>query len=342
LKEGGSISSLKEALWYEKLEGKNVICRLCPHNCRIPPGKRGICGVRKNQGGTLVTENYGRAGAIAVDPIEKKPLYHFYPGTYVLSAGARGCNFKCRFCQNWELAHGEHTEMDVTPLGLINAAERYSEYYKVIGIAYTYSEPLMWYEFVLDVSKLAKKTGLKNILVTNGFIEEEPLKELLPYIDAMNIDVKGFTDEFYRKIVRGDYGPVLRTAEIAKGSGCHVEITTLLIPGLNDSEDEIRMLVDWIAEKLGRETPLHFSRYFPNYELHLEPTPLETLRRARDIAREKLLYVYLGNVADGETSSTYCPYCRNIIIERTGYKVNCSGLVEGRCAECGENVDVVD
>jgi len=341
LKEGGIISSLKEALWYEKTENKHVICRLCPHNCRIPPEKRGICGVRKNLDGMLVAENYGRAGAIAVDPIEKKPLYHFYPGTYVLSVGARGCNFKCRFCQNWELAHGEPREVDVSPLGLINAVERYREYHDVVGIAYTYSEPLVWYEFVLDTSKLAKKTGLKNVLVTNGFIEEAPLKELLYYIDAMNIDVKGFTDDFYRKIVRGDYRPVLRTAEIAKSQGCHVEITTLLIPGLNDSENEVKMLVDWIAEKLGKDTPLHFSRYFPNYELHLEPTPLETLKKAREIARQKLLYVYLGNVADREGAGTYCPNCSSLIIDRMGYMVNCSGLVDGRCALCGKKADIV-
>ncbi|NLO89954.1 MAG: AmmeMemoRadiSam system radical SAM enzyme [Clostridia bacterium] len=335
------MENLKEALWYEKLEGNNVICRLCPHNCRISPGKRGICGVRKNQDGTLVAENYGRAGAVMVDPIEKKPLYHFYPGSYVLSAGARGCNFKCRFCQNWNLAHGEHQEMDVSPLGLINAVQKYSGYYDVIGIAYTYSEPLMWYEFVLDASKFARKSGLKNVLVTNGFIEEEPLKELLPYIDAMNIDVKGFNKEFYRKIVGGDYGPVLRTAVIAKDKGCHVEITNLIIPGLNDSVHEIRMLVDWVADNLGRETPLHFSRYFPHHELRLEPTPIATLNRARDIAREKLHHVYIGNVADWEISGTYCPHCGNMVIQRTGYSVHLSRLAGDRCAECGEHLNIV-
>ena len=226
---------IKEALWYEAQDGNVVQCLLCPHDCHIEMGNYGICGVRKNQGGRLMATNYGKAGGFAVDPIEKKPLYNFFPGSYVVSAGAKGCNFKCEFCQNWGMAHGEYSGMDLSPRDMIGAAEKYKEEYDIVGLAYTYSEPFMWYEFVLDTSILAVEQGYKNIMVTNGFVKEKPLKQLLPHIHAMNIDVKGFTGEFYREIIHGAYEPVLRTAEIAKDAGCHVEITTLLIPGLNDS-----------------------------------------------------------------------------------------------------------
>lgn len=329
-------------MWYEKLEDNKVYCQLCPHECRFGPGRSGICRVRKNYDGILMATNYGKAGAYAVDPIEKKPLYHFYPGTYVVSVGARGCNFKCDFCQNWELAQGDPREIEVTPLGLVNTAEKYKEYHDVIGLAYTYSEPLMWYEFVLDGSMLARKAGLKNVIVTNGFIKEEPLKKLLPHVDAVNIDVKGFNNEFYKKVVHGACEPVLRTAEIAKEHGCHVEITTLLIPGLNDSEEELTQLVNWVAESLGKDTPLHFSRYFPHYKLRLEPTPLETLQRAREIALKKLYYVYLGNVNDRTSSSTYCPSCKKAVITRTGFAVDIVGLANNnKCAHCGGEIHIV-
>ncbi|NLK01066.1 MAG: AmmeMemoRadiSam system radical SAM enzyme, partial [Clostridia bacterium] len=263
---------MKEALWYEKLENKTVRCQLCPHGCAIKPGDRGICRVRENRGGKLFATNYGKAGGFAVDPMEKKPLYNFYPGSYVVSAGARGCNFSCEFCQNWQLARGESRETDISPHSMIHVAERHQKTHDVVGLAYTYSEPFMWYEFVLDTSRLAEEAGLKNIMVTNGFVREKPLRRLLPHIDAMNIDVKGFTEEFYREIIHGSLKPVLRTAEMAKESGCHVEITTLLIPGLNDSHGELKQLVDWVSDSLGKGTPLHFSRYFPNHRMDIPAT----------------------------------------------------------------------
>jgi pyruvate formate lyase activating enzyme len=209
-----------------------------------------------------------------------------------------------------------------------------------IGVAYTYSEPLMWYEFVLPTSRAVHTAGYKNVLVTNGFINEEPLRQLLPHIDAFNIDVKGFTDRFYHRVVHGSYRPVLRTAVLAKEAGCHVEITTLLVPGLNDTDEELANLVDWVAVSLGPDTPLHFSRYFPHYRLHLEPTPLSTLQRAREIARRRLRYVYLGNVADVETATTFCPHCNQPVVERYGYRVRPSGLAGRYCRFCGRELPI--
>lgn len=331
---------MQEVAFYEKLADKRTRCRICPHNCLIRPGKRGVCGVRENRDGVLYALNYGRVSSWAFDPIEKKPLYHFYPGSSIFSLGTVGCSFHCEFCQNWEIARGDIPgTMTLSPEGVVLILKKQSPP-DCIGVAYTYSEPLIWYEFVLPASRLVREAGYKNVLVTNGFINEEPLRQLLPYIDALNIDVKGFTDRFYHRVVHGSYKPVLRTAVLAKEAGCHVEITTLLIPGLNDSNEELEELTDWVKSALGPDTPLHFSRYFPNYKLQLKPTPLETLRRAWEIARRKLRYVYLGNVADAETATTYCPSCNRPVIERYGYRVRPTGL-DGRCCRaCGQELPI--
>lgn len=333
---------MKEGLWFERLSQGKVRCCLCPHGCIFGPGGRGRCGVRWNMGGTLIASNYGKAGGYGLDPVEKKPLYHFYPGAYVLSVGARGCNFRCDFCQNWELAlGGQHNEIDITPMGLINAAERYKSYYDVIGLAFTYSEPFMWYEFLLDACRTAKDNGMKNVIVTNGFIEKAPLRQILPLVDAMNIDIKAFTEEFYAKVVHGSLKPVLKTAETVKKQGCHVEITTLLIPGLNDSQQEITKLAEWISSDLGRDTPLHFSRYFPNYKMDLEATPVKVLERAGELAKERLDYVYLGNLGPGEYMNTFCPVCGQMAVLRNAGTVDTSGLAEGRCANCGKALNII-
>ena len=329
--------SLTEARFYVKLPGEKVECHLCPHNCVIAPGKRGVCRVRENRAGRLITLNYGRCSSLALDPIEKKPLYHFYPGRLILSAGTAGCNFSCQFCQNWEIAQEEPETVVITPADLVHKAREVDS----LGIAYTYSEPLVWFEFVLATARQAREAGLKNVMVSNGFIQEEPLKELLPWIDAWNIDVKGFSLEFYRKVVHGDYRPVLQTAAAAVGAGSHVEITTLLVTGLNDNLDELRELVRWVAGNLGVDTPLHFSRYFPQYQMQAPPTPLETMRRARDMAREHLHYVYLGNVAGPEANNTYCPVCGELVIRRTGYHVSLPGLEGRRCRACGSELAVI-
>ncbi|GAW90868.1 AmmeMemoRadiSam system radical SAM enzyme [Calderihabitans maritimus] len=332
---------MREAEYYETLAEETVRCQLCPHRCTIRPGQTGICRVRENREGRLYSLNYGRCSSYALDPIEKKPLYHFYPGSYIFSIGTVGCNFHCEFCQNWGIAHGNPETLSVTPEQLVKIARERQRDENCVGIAYTYSEPLVWYEFVRDTAKLARQAGLKNVLVTNGFINRAPLQELLPYIDALNIDVKGFSNEFYRKVVHGAYKPVLETAEEAKARGCHVEITTLLVPGLNDDEEEIKGLVDWVATALGEEVPLHFSRYFPSYKMSLEPTPLETLRGARDLAREKLLYVYIGNAWELGENDTYCPNCGWKVIERSYYAVRIVGLNGRQCARCGKEINVI-
>ncbi len=295
-----------EAKFYEKRPDKKVKCLLCPHGCVISSGKVGICSIRKNIDGTLIALTYGRISSCSLDPIEKKPLYHFYPGKMILSLGTIGCNFACPFCQNWQISQpreafpGEDMEEVVskvtdslTPKQAIDLALTYRQNGN-IGLAYTYNEPFIWYEYVYETVKLAHKNGLKNVLVTNGYVNEAPLRKLLPYIDAINIDIKGFSDEVYKKL-GGRLAPVLKTVEIAS-KDCHVELTNLIVPKLNDSREEIENLVDWVATKVGRETPLHFSRYFPNFKYAEPPTSPKTLKMAEEIGLTKLKHVHLGNV----------------------------------------------
>lgn len=298
---------LPEAQFYERLEEGRIRCHLCPQGCRISPGKVGYCFIRGNRDGTLYPLLYGRISSAALDPIEKKPLYHFHPGSTIYSIGGIGCNLRCLWCQNWNIAQPRDAFPNIAADEVIdNFTQRLSPEQGVehalsfrnsgcIGIAYTYNEPFIWFEYVEDMAKMARAAGLKNVLVTNGYVEEEPLRKLLPLIDAMNIDVKGLSEDFYVR-VGGHLAPVLRTAEISKAAGCHIEITNLLIPTLNDSEGMIGGLIDWVADRLGEDTPLHFSRYFPVYKLEIMPTPLEILRRAESIAKRRLRYVHLGNV----------------------------------------------
>ncbi|NLW07727.1 MAG: AmmeMemoRadiSam system radical SAM enzyme [Clostridia bacterium] len=328
---------MTEARHYVKLIGEKVECRLCPHKCIVAPGNRGICRVRQNRAGKLYSQNYGRCSSLALDPIEKKPLYHFYPGSLILSAGTVGCNFGCQFCQNWQIAHQEAHTVAISPQQLVQKAQASDS----LGIAYTYSEPLVWFEFVADTAQLAREAGLKNVMVSNGFIEPEPLAELLPWIDAWNIDIKGFNQEFYRKVVRGSYQPVLRTAAVARQAGAHVEITTLLVTGLNDDLEEIAELAQWVAGELGVDTPLHLSRYYPQYRLKAPPTPLATMYQARQLAQQHLHYVYLGNVADPEVNNTSCPACGATVIRRLSYQVNLSGLDGESCRACGSKLAII-
>ncbi|MBI5789413.1 MAG: AmmeMemoRadiSam system radical SAM enzyme [Candidatus Schekmanbacteria bacterium] len=324
-----------EALYYEVLTDQRVHCLLCPHGCLIKEGKRGICWGRHNIGGKLYSEFYAQTISIANDPIEKKPLYHFYPGTYILSIGANGCNLRCQFCQNWEISQERSPTTELTPKEAVETALRY----KSIGIAYTYTEPFMWYEYVLDTAQLARSAGLKNVMVTNGYVNEAPLRQLLPYVDAMNIDLKSFRNDFYHKICGGKLEPVLEAIKIAQAA-CQVELTTLLVTDTNDTMDEINDLTDWIV-KLNPEIPLHFSRYFPRYKMTNPPTPLATLQRAGNIAQNKLKYVYLGNVADKESNCTYCPKCKIRLIEREGYYVQKQLVKNSKCPVCKAYVPVI-
>lgn len=272
-----------------------AVCKLCRHNCAIEEGMTGFCRARENMGGKIVCKNYGKITSLSLDPIEKKPLYRFYPGSLILSVGSYGCNFRCPFCQNCEISmtDGENIKyFELTPQALVKKALELVPRGN-IGIAYTYNEPLTGWEFVFDCSKLAKKNGLKNVVVTNGYINEKPLKELLPFVDAMNIDLKGFTEEFYRT-VSGDLETVKHSIELAAQS-CHVEVTTLIIPGENDSEEEIDALSRWIAS-VNPEIPLHITRFFPRFKMTGRlPTPVETVFRLAGAARRNLKYVYEGN-----------------------------------------------
>lgn len=281
----------KEALWYEKLEDDIVHCLLCPHSCKIPEGKNGICKVRYNLEGILYTKNYGKASSIAMDPVEKKPLYHFHKGKYLLSIGTFGCNFKCDFCQNHEISQTDYFGQMLDIGKLIDICTRYTD---CIGIAFTYNEPSIWYEFVLDCAKKIKSKGLLNVLVTNGYINPGPLMELLPYIDAMNIDVKSMNPEFYKKICGGSLEPVIHTVEESVNR-CHVEITNLIIPEQNDDPNDVRNLARWLAN-LDPDTPLHLTRYYPSYKMKASPTEPAKLLELKKAAKEYLNNVYIGNV----------------------------------------------
>ncbi|MGI6226804.1 MAG: AmmeMemoRadiSam system radical SAM enzyme [Peptococcales bacterium] len=284
----------KEAMYWVKKDKDTVKCLLCPHGCVISSGNKGICRVRVNEQGNLKTLNYGLCTALAIDPIEKKPLKNYYPGSSILSVGTFGCNLKCAFCQNWQIAHDKKpVKYEITSEELVEMAKKH-EANGNIGLAYTYSEPLMWYEFVLDTCREIHKVELKNILISNGYITEEPLKELLPYIDGANIDIKAFNETFYPKMCKGKLNPVKRTVEIL-AEHCHVEVTTLVIPGENDAKEEIEQLSRWLAS-ISPNITLHLTRYFPNYQLNHPPTPIEILERAKEVALKYLDKVYLGNV----------------------------------------------
>jgi pyruvate formate lyase activating enzyme len=261
------------ALCFEKLNDNKVKCLLCPHSCILDDGKVGICRVRSNDNGVLVSENYGKVSSINLDPIEKKPLYHFFPGMHVLSIGSVGCNLQCNFCQNCEIS--QTGVSDFPRLKTYSAEEIVNnalECVDNIGIAFTYNEPVVFYEYMMDVARLSKSKGLKNIMVSNGFINEEPLKQILPYIDAFNIDLKAFADEFYIKNTHSHLEPVKRSLQLIRESGKHLEITNLVIPGLNDKVEDFTAMVDWISGELGDQTILHLSRYFPRYKAKQPPT----------------------------------------------------------------------
>lgn len=285
---------MKQALFYEKTEDSMVHCYLCPHNCIIKPSMSGVCRARKNIDGELYSLNYGRIASLALDRIEKKPLFRFHPGSMILSAGTFGCNLKCSFCQNWSIAHMDADTVEMSPEVLVDKALETKKAGN-IGIAYTYNEPSIWYEYVYDCAVKASREGLCNVLVTNGFIGEKPLMELLPYTDAMNIDVKAYTTEFYKEICKGALHNVKRTVELAVQK-CHVEVTTLVIPDLNDSVKEITELAAWLAS-ISTDIPLHLNRFFPNYRMKNKPvTPLDVLERAKKAASRYLEHVYIGNV----------------------------------------------
>jgi len=287
---------MKEAMFYKKL-GNSVQCCLCPHNCMIMPGKRGICRARENKDGKLISLIYGKIVSAAIDPIEKKPLYHFLPGSKTYSIAAAGCNFRCLFCQNWEISQikpEESSSRQFTPEDIVEKVKEAD----CESISYTYTEPTINYEFVIETAKLARENGLKNVIVTNGYINPEPLKKLCEYVDAANVDIKSFNEEFYNRICGGELKYVLDALKIMKSLGVHIETTTLLIPGQNGKISEIKKMCKWIFDELGENTPVHFSRAFPMYKMNnIEITPLKILEKAHDVAKKiRLKNVYVGNV----------------------------------------------
>ena len=325
---------------YYKMTNGTVQCLLCPHNCIIKEGKYGICMVRKNQNGQIVPENYGKVSALHPDPIEKKPLYHFFPGQTILSVGTFGCNLKCKFCQNYDIS-----QLKVTNL-LNRETYKTEDIIRIAiemegnhGIAYTYNEPIIWVEFVMETATKAHHEGLYNVMVTNGYVNKEPRSDLLEVIDAWNVDLKAFTEDFYRKYTSSKLLPVKESIKNIKKAGKHLEITNLVIPGLNDDENKFREMVKWISDETGKDTVLHISRYFPTYRMDIQATPVSTLERFYDIASEYLYYVYLGNVATSTGKDTYCPECNNLIISRSGYSTRIKGLTkQGHCSNCDKKI----
>jgi pyruvate formate lyase activating enzyme len=327
-----------EARYYHR-EGDRYVCDLCPHKCRIPVEGFGRCVAKKGEADKLIANNYGKVSSFSVDPMEKKPLYHYYPKTKIFSIGGIGCNMSCKHCQNYMISmspSGRKRTTYESPEEIVAFCRKE----KFDAIAFTYNEPVIWFEYIMDIVKEAP--DLRIVLVSNGLICEEPLRELCKVMDAMNIDIKGFTEEFYMKICGGNLADVMRTSEIVFEEGVHLELTYLVIPGYNDSKEEIGRFSTWVKDKLSPGTPVHFSRFHPDNEMMNVPiTPMETLRMCRDTAMEcGLEYVYVGNVLSEDASDTHCPNCGTVVIRRTGYLVEFVALNGNRCSQCRHKLNI--
>ena len=311
----------KEAILYEKV-GKALNCKICERRCIISEGKNGFCEMRENNEGKIYSLNYAAASSIAVDPIEKKPLFNFYPGSTVLSIGSVGCNFRCRNCQNWSISQLQLEKIPTQEI-LPEEAIKLTKENGCKSIAWTYNEPTMWFEYTLDSAKIAKKENIKTIYVTNGYMTEESFNQIKSYLDAANIDLKGMSNEFYKDLCEARLQPVLDNIIRMHDAKIHVEITNLMIPSYNDSEEDINALVKFIVDEVGLEVPLHFTRFFPQYQLtNLPPTEVKLLKKAQTIAKEAgIKYVYIGNAPSLGGENTYCPECGELIIERNGFQV---------------------
>jgi pyruvate formate lyase activating enzyme len=334
-----------EAYLYKQLEEKKVRCNLCSHRCVIKDGRRGICNVRENDAGILNTLVYGKLIAQHIDPIEKKPLFHFLPGTPSYSIATVGCNFRCRFCQNADIAQmpsdreGTILGTRCTPTDVVDAAQRGG----CRSIAYTYTEPTVFFEFAYETAKLAHDRGIRNVFVTNGYMTSEALEMIEPYLDAANVDLKAFTDDYYKKVCGAGLKHVQATLKLMKSLDIFIEVTTLIVPGLNDAPSELSDLAAFIVRDLGPETPWHISRFHPTYKLTDRPsTPIQTLTTAREIGLNAgLRYVYTGNVPGNTAENTFCYSCGETVIERWGFQVENMRLRNGRCTQCGVEIDGV-
>ncbi|HSB04170.1 MAG TPA: AmmeMemoRadiSam system radical SAM enzyme [Thermodesulfobacteriota bacterium] len=332
---------LREALLYERLEGNKVRCFLCGHHCQISDGKFGICSVRENRGGTLYTHSYGKLIAQNIDPIEKKPLYHFLPGSSSFSIAVVGCNFQCGFCQNWQISQVKEARAlglrseEVEPEEVVKQARRAGSK----SISYTYTEPTIFFEYALETGQLAKKEGFYNAFVTNGYMTEEMIRMAHPWLDAANIDLKSFNDDYYRTVCKGRLAPVLKSIELMKKLNIWLEVTTLIVPGQNDSQEELKKIAEFLAG-VDPSIPWHISRFYPQYKMEdLGSTPMKTMDEAYGIGKEAgLRYVYLGNVM-GKGSNTHCYHCNLLLIERSGFAIHKYRVKEGKCPECQTPMD---
>ncbi|MCM8781680.1 MAG: AmmeMemoRadiSam system radical SAM enzyme [Candidatus Omnitrophica bacterium] len=325
----------KEGKYYKNIDEETVQCELCPRKCTLTSGQRSFCRAREPKDGKLYSLVYGLPCAVHIDPIEKKPLFHFIPGSKIFSIATAGCNFRCKYCQNWSISQFPPEDTDnenLLPEDVVKTTIKMN----CPSIAYTYTEPAIFYEYMLDVAKLARAKGIKNMYHSNGSLNPEPAEELAQYLDGANIDLKAFNQDFYSEVCAGFLDTVLNTLKILKRKGVWVEITNLVVPSLNDNLNQIRDMCIWIKQNLGKETPLHFSRFWPQYKLtSLPPTPVSTLESAREIAQEVgLNFVYIGNVPGHKAENTYCPECQKVVIRRTGYSILENYIEEGRCRFC--------
>jgi pyruvate formate lyase activating enzyme len=330
---------IKEAKFYDKQAYRKIKCKLCPRGCAIDDRERGYCGVRENRGGTYYTLVHSRVVTAHIDPIEKKPFFHFLPGTIAFSIATAGCNVNCKMCQNWDISQVRPEQVRSSYAPPEKVAELAAQY-KCPSIAYTYSEPVVFYEYVADSAEAGHRLGVKSVVVTGGYIQEEPLAKLCRQVDAIKVDLKAYSEKFYKEVVNGEMKPVLDCIVTIRKHGVWNEIVYLVIPTLNDSDPEFKALAKWVKTELGPDVPLHFSRFHPEYLLkNLPPTPVETLERAKAIAdAEGLHYVYIGNVPGHPAENTYCPKCRKIVVERTGYTVGAVHIHNGKCQFCQQAI----
>lgn len=332
----------KEAMFWKSVSNDDVQCLLCPHMCGIKNKEVGICGIRKNENGVLYSLTYALCSAISDDPIEKKPLNHFYPGSTVLSLGSVGCNFSCLHCQNYSISTAKPDQLSLTELLPQNAVDL-AKSHNCKGIAWTYNEPAIWFEYSFDVAQLAKKYDLYTVYVSNGYINKEPLEKIAPFLDAINVDVKSFSDDFYNKVCKARLQPVLDTCENAKRLGIHIELTYLVIPDKNDSLQEISKFCVWVIESLGKDVPIHFSRFQPLHQMKDSlQTPITTLKKCYEIAKKKgLNFVYIGNIIDESFESTMCPFCHSVLIKRHGFFTEIVGLRDKKCIQCNAKIPII-
>ncbi len=325
--------------YYTPLEGGAVRCELCPHRCQVPKGKRGLCRVRENREGKYYTLVYGTPSALHLDPVERNPFFHVLPGTQALSVATAGCNFQCKFCQTWEMSQAFPEEIysyDLTPEMTVKRAKTMM----ARSIAYTYTEPTIFFEYLLDTATLGRREGLLNLVQSNGFINPQPLQKMCQVLDAANIDLKGFSGSFYSQLCQGELNPVLESLKRLKQAKIHLEITNLVIPTQNDELKGLKEMCSWIRRELGSDTPIHFSRFYPLYKLRtLPPTPLSTLEKVRALAlSEGLEYVYIAKVPGHEAENTFCPRCKKLIVQRTGFMVGEIQMKAGKCKFCGKPI----